>query len=54
MKHPQKFPKVLFGVMIVITVIFLSMGALSYAAYGTETKTVIILNLPQDNKLVNG
>lgn len=54
MKHPEKFPKVLFGVMIGITVIFLSMGALSYAAYGTATETVIILNLPQDNKIVNG
>ena len=54
MRHPQKFPKVLFWVMIIITVIFVSMGALSYAAYGTNTKTVIILNLPQDNKFVNG
>ena len=54
MRHPQKFPKVLFGVMIAITVIFVSMGALSYAAYGTHTKTVIILNLPQDSKIVNG
>ena len=54
MKHPEKFPKVLFYVMIVITVIFVSMGALSYAAYGSNTKTVIILNLPQDSKIVNG
>lgn len=54
MKHPQKFPAVLFGVMIAITTIFVSMGALSYAAYGTNTKTVIILNLPQDSKIVNG
>jgi len=54
MKHPQKFPAVLFYVMIVITTIFVSMGALSYAAYGTETKTVIILNLPQNSKVVNG
>lgn len=54
MRHPTKFPKVLFGVMIAITTIFVSMGALSYAAYGTNTKTVIILNLPQDSKIVNG
>lgn len=54
MKRPEKFQKVLGGVMVIITVIFLSMGALSYAAYGSHTKTVIILNLPQDDKFVNG
>lgn len=53
MKKPKKFPAVLGGVMIIITVIFLSMGALSYAAYGSKTETVVILNLPQDDKLVN-
>jgi proton-coupled amino acid transporter len=30
------------------------MGALSYAAYGSATETVVILNLPQDDKMVNG
>lgn len=54
MQRPEKFPKVLGGVMVIITVIFLSMGAFSYAAYGSDTKTVIILNLPQDDKFVNG
>lgn len=53
MKQPQKFPYVLAGVMIGITVIFVSMGALSYAAYGSDVKTVVILNLPQDSKFVN-
>ncbi|CZT02533.1 hypothetical protein WAI453_002078 [Rhynchosporium graminicola] len=54
MKNPKKFPPVLGGVMIIISVIFISMGALSYAAYGSKTETVVILNLPQDDKLVNG
>lgn len=54
MKKPEKFPRVLGGVMVIITIIFISMGALSYAAYGSHTKTVIILNLPQDDKFVNG
>ncbi|KAF2111335.1 amino acid transporter-like protein [Lophiotrema nucula] len=54
MKDPRKFPSVLAGVMVIITVVFLSMGALSYAAFGSKTKTVVILNMPQDNKLVNG
>merc|ERR1711939_708403 len=54
MKEPKKFPKVLAIVMVIISVIFISAGALSYAAYGGDTRTVIILNLPQDDKLVNG
>lgn len=53
MKNPKKFPNVLGGIMIIITVVFISMGALSYAAFGSKTKTVIILNMPQDNKFVN-
>ena len=53
MKQPHRFPGVLAGVMVIITLIFLSAGALSYAAYGSKTKTVILLNLPQDDKFVN-
>ncbi|KAL8781824.1 MAG: hypothetical protein Q9194_000184 [Teloschistes cf. exilis] len=53
MRQPSKFPPVLAGVMIVITVVFISMGALSYAAFGSSTKTVVLLNLPQDDKFVN-
>lgn len=54
MKDPKRFPKVLGGVMIIITIVFLSAGALSYAAFGSKTKTVVLLNMPQDNKFVNG
>jgi solute carrier family 36 (proton-coupled amino acid transporter) len=54
MKKPQNFPGVLATVMVIITLLFTSMGALSYAAYGSKTKTVVILNLPQDSKIVNG
>ncbi|KAG6007208.1 hypothetical protein E4U21_006227 [Claviceps maximensis] len=54
MKHPEKFPRVLFLVMIIITVLFTVMGAISYAAYGSKTETVVLLNLPQDDKFVNG
>ncbi|KAL4878485.1 transmembrane amino acid transporter protein-domain-containing protein [Aspergillus karnatakaensis] len=53
MKHPKQFTGVLAGVMVIITIVFLSAGAISYAAYGPATKTVILLNLPQDDKLVN-
>ena len=53
MKKPTKFPRVLAIVMVIITLIFMSMGALSYAAFGSSTRTVVLLNLPQDNKFVN-
>lgn len=53
MKEPSKFPMVVAVVMAIITVVFTAMGALSYAAFGSSTKTVVLLNLPQENKLVN-
>lgn len=54
MKEPSKFPRILAIVMVIVCVIYLSIGSLSYAAYGSSTKTVILLNLPQDSKAVNG
>ncbi|KAK0635209.1 transmembrane amino acid transporter protein-domain-containing protein [Bombardia bombarda] len=54
MKNPEKFPRVMGAVMIIITTLFIVMGAVSYAAYGSKTETVVLLNLPQDDKLVNG
>lgn len=54
MRNPAKFPKVMFSTMIIMSVIFITMGAVSYAAYGSKTETVVLLNLPQDNKFVNG
>ena len=53
MKKPSNFPPVLAIVMVIITTIFVSMGALSYAAFGSSTRTVVLLNLPQDDKFVN-
>jgi proton-coupled amino acid transporter len=52
MKEPEKFPKVLTGVMIFISVLFTSIGSLSYATFGSSTKTVVIINLPDDDPLV--
>lgn len=53
MKEPSKFPFVLAITMAVITVVFTAIGALSYAAFGSSIKTVVLLNLPQDDKFVN-
>ena len=46
MKEPQKFPKVLSWTLFGITLLFLSIGAISYLAFGKEVQTVILLNLP--------
>lgn len=52
MKEPQRFPKALSGVMVVVMILFTTSGALSYGAFGSKTQTVVITNLPQDSKFV--
>ena len=49
MIRPEKFKFVLTSVMIILILVFTSIGALSYAAYGSAVKTVIISSLPQDS-----
>ena len=49
MIRPEKFKFVLTTVMIILIIVFTSIGALSYAAYGSSVKTVIISSLPQDS-----
>lgn len=46
MAEPRKFPKVLAGTMVFITAIFLSVGFISYLAFGNKVQTVILLNMP--------
>lgn len=46
MKEPQKFPKVLTLTMIGIALVFASVGAFAYMAYGSNVQTVVLLNLP--------
>lgn len=53
MATPQKFPLLLGIVMVIITIIFTSVGALCYATFGENTRVEIISNYPQDSKLVN-
>jgi len=53
MKKPQKFEWLLGTVMLIITVIFCSVGALCYATFGSDTKIEVINNYPQTSKLVN-
>ncbi|KAL8766372.1 MAG: hypothetical protein Q9209_006842 [Squamulea sp. 1 TL-2023] len=53
MAEPSKFPRLLYIVMVIITVIFTSIGALCYATFGDKTRVEIISNYPQTSKLVN-
>ncbi|KAL8994939.1 MAG: hypothetical protein Q9188_006924 [Gyalolechia gomerana] len=53
MAEPSKFPRLLYIVMIVVTAIFTSVGALCYATFGSKTRVEIISNYPQTSKLVN-
>lgn len=53
MKQPEKFGRLLYMVMVIITIIFASVGAMSYATFGSETKTEVLSNFPQTSKLVN-
>jgi proton-coupled amino acid transporter len=52
MKEPHKFPKVLTGVMIGVATLFAGFGVMGYAAYGSNIQTVVIVNLPQEQKFV--
>lgn len=53
MKKPEQFSNLLYLVMFIITIIFTSVGALSYATFGENTKIQVISNFPQDSPLVN-
>ena len=53
MAQPEKFSRLLFIVMFIITIIFTSIGALCYATFGSHTRVEIISNFPQTSKLVN-
>ena len=53
MAQPEKFSRLLYIVMIIISIIFTSVGALCYATFGSKTSIEIISNYPQSSKFVN-
>ena len=53
MAQPETFSRLLYIVMVIITIIFTSIGALCYATFGKYTRVEIVSNYPQDSKLVN-
>jgi proton-coupled amino acid transporter len=53
MKQPEYFNKLLALVMLIITIIFTSVGVLSYGTFGERVNVELINNFPQSSKLVN-
>lgn len=53
MRHPEKFEPLLAVVMLIITCIFTSVGALCYATFGSRTEIEVINNFPQTSRIVN-
>ncbi|KAI1136411.1 transmembrane amino acid transporter [Hypoxylon sp. FL0543] len=53
MTKPERFEWLLGTVMVIITILFTSVGALCYATFGENTQIEIINNYPQDSKFVN-
>lgn len=53
MRHPEKFEWLLGVVMLIITAVFTSVGALCYATFGNRTQIEVINNFPQSSKIVN-
>ena len=48
MKHPQNFPAILYLGMIVVSVLYVSMGTIGYLKYGEMICGSITLNLPAE------
>ncbi|KAF9429543.1 neutral amino acid transporter [Entomortierella beljakovae] len=46
MAEPEKFPRVLGVTIAVVSLIFMSVGALCYSSFGSNVQTIVILNLP--------
>ncbi|KAI1317281.1 neutral amino acid transporter [Mortierella claussenii] len=46
MAEPEKFPRVLAVTITIVAMIFGSVGALCYAAFGSQIQTIVLLNLP--------
>lgn len=46
MQHPEKFNKVLYMGMGVVTFLYISLGTIGYMCFGQDIRGSITLNLP--------
>ncbi|KAK3898569.1 transmembrane amino acid transporter protein-domain-containing protein [Staphylotrichum tortipilum] len=53
MREPHRFEPLLAAVMVIITLLFTSVGALCYATFGARTQIEIINNFPRGSGVVN-
>lgn len=51
MERPEKFPFVLTMGMLIVCVIYILIGTISYLAYGDRIQSAVIYNFPPDNSL---
>ncbi|OBZ83315.1 Vacuolar amino acid transporter 3 [Choanephora cucurbitarum] len=51
MDRPEKFPFVVTLGMIIVCIVYILIGTLSYLAYGDTIQSAVIYNFPADNKL---
>ncbi|XP_071786821.1 proton-coupled amino acid transporter 1-like [Asterias amurensis] len=46
MKNPQNFTRVLLGGMLIVVILYISMGTLGYLCFGDKVEDTITLNIP--------
>ncbi|GAA5812252.1 hypothetical protein MFLAVUS_005702 [Mucor flavus] len=51
MERPERFPFVLTLGMLIVCVIYILIGTISYLAYGDQVQSAIVYNFPPDNNL---
>ncbi|OWB81870.1 hypothetical protein B5S33_g490 [[Candida] boidinii] len=49
MKNPKDFDFLLFLVMVVVTIIFVTLSTIAYLSFGDDVETVILMNFPKNN-----
>lgn len=51
MERPEKFPLVVYTGTVIVCVIYVLIGSMSYLAYGDQIKAAVIYNFPSSHGL---